>query len=123
MKFLIDANSPRALCALLSAMGHDAIHALDLQMGAAPDTEIAALAKRESRCLITRDFDFSDIRSYPPGQYSGLVVLDLPDTATAATICAMMKPVFEDHSIINGLAGRLAIVAFGRVRFRPALVS
>jgi len=43
--------------------------------------DIAVHAQTHQQVIITRDFDFADIRNYPPDQYSGMVVLDLPSHA------------------------------------------
>jgi predicted nuclease of predicted toxin-antitoxin system len=48
-------------------------------MGSADDGVIARHARENAFCLITRDKDFGDIRNYPPGDYGGIIVLDLPD--------------------------------------------
>jgi len=37
----------------------------------APDNTIADYARRNHLVLITRDFDFADIRNYPPWLYEG----------------------------------------------------
>lgn len=70
MKFLIDAQLPRRLAALLSASGHDAIHTLDLPNGnRTPDEEILVVAARDSRIVITKDSDFVTsflLRRLPP---------------------------------------------------------
>ena len=44
------------------------------------------MAQREQQCLVTGDFDFADIRDYPPQHYAGIVVLGIPLTATAIYI-------------------------------------
>lgn len=59
MKCIVDAHLPRRLARLLAEAGHDAIHTLDLPGGnATPDSEIVALAARDSRIVITKDADF-----------------------------------------------------------------
>src|SRR5687768_13515451 len=47
-----------------------------------PDDAIAAYAKSEQRALVTRDFDFADIRNYPPAEYPGIVVVQLSEDAS-----------------------------------------
>lgn len=42
----------------LAGEGHDAVHAADLGLQRAADTEIMARASREGRTLITADLDF-----------------------------------------------------------------
>lgn len=61
MNFLVDAQLPRRLCALLTAAGHDAIHTLDLPNGnRTADAEINAISVGEKRVVITKDSDFVD---------------------------------------------------------------
>ena len=69
MKFLLDANMPRSVIAVCKARGHDAIHVADQGIGSAPDDEIAAFARSGGQVLLTRDLDFSDIRTYPPQNF------------------------------------------------------
>ena len=53
MRFLNDANLPRSLKKLVSALGHEVEFARDIGMSAAPDSEIAAPAenRRSSQLL------------------------------------------------------------------------
>jgi hypothetical protein len=70
--------------------------------------------------LVTRDFDFADIRNYPPTEYAGIVVLDLPNDATAPQVVKALVAFAGSDEWLTQLAGRLAIVESWRVRFRPA---
>ena len=47
----------------------------DIGLRSAKDPQIAEYAQAEKLCLITGDYDFADIRNYPPDRYSGIVVL------------------------------------------------
>jgi predicted nuclease of predicted toxin-antitoxin system len=59
MKFMVDAQLPRRLAQELAAHGHDAVHTSDLPAANhTADNEIAALATRENRIVITKDNDF-----------------------------------------------------------------
>jgi hypothetical protein len=57
-------------------------------------------------------------RNYPPNQYPGIVVLQLPRTATSAYINQLLDGFLQQEEIVAQLPGRLAIVAPGRVRLR-----
>ena len=59
---------------LLRAAGHDALSVFDQFLAGRPDGRIALVCKQEDRALITLDTDFSDIRTYPPADYPGLLV-------------------------------------------------
>jgi predicted nuclease of predicted toxin-antitoxin system len=59
MKFLIDAQLPRRLALRLHALGHDALHTLDLPLAnRTPDDAINALSLLAHRIVITKDADF-----------------------------------------------------------------
>jgi predicted nuclease of predicted toxin-antitoxin system len=120
MRFLIDADLPRPTADLVRSMGHEASDVRDIGLGAAPDERIAAYAQSHSLCLLTGDFDFADIRDYPPGEYSGVVVFVLPDDANRDRILSLIKAFFEERAVLEKLPGRLAIAEPGRVRLRPA---
>jgi hypothetical protein len=69
MRFLIDANMPRSIVALVESLGHEVKFARDVGLAAAPDHEIAARAQATGAALLTRDLDFADVRRYPPSLY------------------------------------------------------
>jgi len=59
MKFLVDAQLPRRLSLRLCALGHDAMHTLDLPLGnRTPDRVIERLSMSGERVVITKDADF-----------------------------------------------------------------
>jgi len=95
----------------------------DIAMGGSTDADIAAYARENGICLATRDFDFADVRNYPPNKYAGLIVLDLPDKAVSADVCALLTKFLLLPNVEREMAGRLAIVRPERVRFRPKLDS
>jgi hypothetical protein len=74
MRFLVDASLPRSATALLQQMGHDAADVRDIGMGSVTDDVIAAHARRNRQTLVTRDFDFADIRNYRPADYAGTML-------------------------------------------------
>ncbi len=122
MRFLIDANLPRAVIAALERAGHQVEFARDVGLGSAPDEQIAARARASGAALLTRDMDFADVRRYPPDQYFGIVVVRLPDTAVALEIVHVLERFLLEPGFLEPLSGRLAIVEVDRVRFRPPLL-
>lgn len=83
MRFKLDENLPVELADLFHQAGHDAVTVLDQGLGGARDSDLAATCVRECQVIVTFDTNFSGIRTYPPGDYSGLVVFD--STAKRAT--------------------------------------
>jgi predicted nuclease of predicted toxin-antitoxin system len=118
MRFLIDADLPRSTAGTIRRRGHEAVDARDIGLGAAKDPQIAEYARLNRLCLITGDFDFADIRNYPPARYYGLVVLELPRNTTSRFIVDLIQRLLEKTEIVEGLPGRLAIVSPGRIRLR-----
>jgi predicted nuclease of predicted toxin-antitoxin system len=61
MKFLIDAQLPRRLAAVLRDYGHEALHTLDLpQQNRTPDTDVMRYANENVCIVTTKDADFVD---------------------------------------------------------------
>lgn len=91
MRFLVDASLPRSAVTLLREMGHGAVDVRDIGLRSAPGSCHRAHARPNQQTLITRDFDFADIRNYPPADYAGIIVLQLPDDATAERVVSCLK--------------------------------
>ncbi len=121
MRFLLDANMPRSAVESVRRLGHEGLDVRDIGLGGADDKQIAAHAKEHGLALITRDFDFSDVRNYTPTEFGGIIVLGLPDDAVAATVVKVLESFLSQPHLLSQLVGRLAIVESWRVRFRPAL--
>ena len=94
MKFKIDENLPVELAELLDRAGHEATTVAAQGLAGAPDRNIAEVCAFEGYALITLDTDFGDIRSYPPREYPGLVVLR-PRQQDKAHILAFIQPVIR----------------------------
>jgi predicted nuclease of predicted toxin-antitoxin system len=118
MHFLVDEDLPRSTVNLLRQHGHEATDIRDTGLRGAIDADIAVYVQRNGYCLLSGDMGFADIRNYPPGKYSGIVVLHLPAKATSSTILTLLKSLLVQTEIINQLKGKLAIVEAGRVRIR-----
>lgn len=58
MKFLIDMPLSPKLAVWLMQQGHDAVHALELGLARASDTEILERARRAQRMVVTADLDY-----------------------------------------------------------------
>ena len=121
MRFLLDANLPRSLAESIQILGHQCLDVRDIGFGTAEDKVIAAYARQHGLSIVTRDFDFSDTRNYPPEQFAGIVVLELPEDATAAMVIKVAESFISQPHLLSQLSGRLAIVELWRVRFRPPL--
>ncbi len=111
---------PRSAAILLRQRGHEALDVRDIGMRHAADEVIAAHAKDNQQALVARDFDFADILNYPPADYAGIVVIEMPDDATAPQVLKVLEAFLQREDWLARLPGRLVIVESWRVRFRPA---
>lgn len=101
-----------------AAEGHDAVHADDLGIRHEADPEIAKEARRLERCVITRDFDFADLRNYVPTQHRGIVVLAIPRHRGSAYMRFLLTKLFEHLRAGGAIDGKLLIVEADRIRTR-----
>ncbi|MCO6449277.1 MAG: DUF5615 family PIN-like protein [Caldilineales bacterium] len=116
MRFKVDENLPAEIAARLSEQGYDATTVLEQGLGGSADDEIASICQQEKRVLITLDVGFSDIRTYPPTQYPGIIVLrlTLQDKAHVLAVVENLLPILIDEP----LASTLWIVEEDRIRIR-----
>jgi predicted nuclease of predicted toxin-antitoxin system len=118
MKFKLDENLSPTLSDLFSAAGHEAHSVVAQRLGGKPDAQVADVCRQENRALISFDLDFANIRTYPPSQFSGLVVLRLSNQSHPAAEPAIrrMLAIMPD----TRLAGWLWIVEDHQIRIREA---
>jgi predicted nuclease of predicted toxin-antitoxin system len=88
--FKIDENLPKDVAELLRSHGFSVETVEAEGLGGADDNVLAAAIQREHRVLITLDLDFSDIRTYPPEHYSGIIVLR-PKAQDKVSIMALLR--------------------------------
>ncbi len=81
MRFKLDENLPVELAELFRLAGHNAVTVLDQDLGGVKAPALASECLREGRAIVTLDMDFSDIRTYPPSRYPGIVVFRLGSQA------------------------------------------
>ena len=116
MKFKLDENLPVELGALLRGVGHDAHSVLDEHLRGAADHSIAKVCQDEQRILLTLDLDFANIKTYPPQNYDGIIVLRLArqDRDTVLAMMPRIVALLESEPISR----RLWIVDETRTRIR-----
>ena len=116
MQFKTDENLPREVADLLTTHGHDAVSVPEQQLAGQPDVKVTQVCQSELRALLALDLDFSDIRAYPPEDYSGIIVLR-PALQNITSLLRLMNRIIP----LLGqevLAGHLWIVDDTKVRIR-----
>src|SRR5205085_2345546 len=105
VRFKADENLPNSAIELLRDAGHEVKTVLDEQLGGHSDTEVFAAATNERRTFITLDKDFADIRTYPPAQSAGIMVVRGRDQRLETILAAInrVKPILELENITGSL--------------------
>lgn len=75
VRLKIDENLPGEIAELLHSHGYDALTVGDQGWKGIADDELWGRVQGEGRWLVTADKEFADLRRYPPGGHSGLVLL------------------------------------------------
>ena len=116
MRFKVDENLPVQFAEALVSAGHDAMTVLDKGLNGAPENTVFEACQIEERALMSLDLDFSDIRRYPPGNSSGILVFRTrsQDRDHLLGILQEILPLLEDEH----LARSLWIVEEDRIRIR-----
>ena len=116
MKLLVDANLSFRVAAGLRAAGHDATHLRELEMESSSDAAVLALARDETRVLITADADFGRLLALGRMSQPSVVLLRPAPrrNAEAEQVLIALIPVLE-----GALAdGSLVVVEPSRIRVR-----
>ena len=66
MRFLIDANLPKALSHWINAKGHSCEHVLDLNLAQAKDSILWQRATETAAIIVSKDEDFADLARRSP---------------------------------------------------------
>lgn len=100
----------------LRGAGHEAVTVDDQRLVGANDWHLSEVCKTEGRVFVTLDLDFADIRTYPPNEYPGLIVLRLgrQDKLHVLDVFRrMLKTIVQEP-----LDSRLWVVEENRIRIR-----
>ena len=116
MKFKLDENLPIEAAALIQAGGHEVATVFQEGLAGEDDALLAERIRTERRVLLTLDSDFGDIRLYPPGRYSGIIVLRLKnqDKPSVLALVERVRRLLSPQQ----LERCLWIVEPGRIRIR-----
>jgi predicted nuclease of predicted toxin-antitoxin system len=116
MQFKLDENLHEDCAELLRRQGHDVHSIFDEGLQGSDDGSIAEVCQRESRVLLTLDTDFANVLEFPPGDYSGIVLLRLSRQSRMAVLRVLERlvPLFESEAVDR----RLWIVSESQVRIR-----
>ncbi|HLR26631.1 MAG TPA: DUF5615 family PIN-like protein [Fodinibius sp.] len=107
MRVLVDAQLPKRLAHLFSALDIDAKHTLELpKQNATPDQEIIDIADHEDRIVVSKDGDFLD-NYILQGQPKKLLIVSTGNVNNNDLIrlfeqnIETIKSLFEDNAVVE----------------------
>ena len=112
----IDENLPKEARDVLLRAGIDAVDVHEQRLGWALDPAIAAVCRVGRRAPVTLDAGFANIRTYPPEEHAGLIVLRLKSQDKSAML-ALIERLGAVLSDVDPM-GRLLIVRESGIRIR-----
>lgn len=116
MKFKIDENLPTEIAVDLRALGHDAMTVYEEGLAGTKDIHLLPQVRDEGRAFITMDKGIADVRTYPPNQYPGLVLLRPADTGRGEVLAFARRHL--SSWIDLPLQGRLLVITDRGIRTR-----
>jgi predicted nuclease of predicted toxin-antitoxin system len=116
LRLLLDMNLSLRLAAELQAEGYDCVHVVERGAGAASDTDIAAIARQERRCLVTADLDFADLAALSRSIDPSVLILRLRDTRPALMLARITVALSRCTEPLT--SGAIVIVEEHRLRVR-----
>jgi predicted nuclease of predicted toxin-antitoxin system len=116
MRFKLDENLPADAAILLRDSGHDAMTVLEQGLGGAPDAAVMERCRREKRALVTLDVGLGDIRTYPPSDGPGCLVIRLARLDQNGVLDAIRRilPLLKTRTV----TGTIWVIDEWRVRIR-----
>ncbi len=119
LRFFADHCVPRAILLPLRNAGHEVLRVKDFIPPDSPDQTVIAKAQELNALLLTLNGDFSDIVSYPPRNFQGIIALQVKNhPEVIPQIMAQLMSYLSMHPDQNEYQSRLFIVEAHRIRIR-----
>jgi predicted nuclease of predicted toxin-antitoxin system len=117
----LDENLGRSHVELLRNAGHEADRVHDQGLSGASDGTVWERVCAEGRFFITLDLDFADVRRYPPGSHSGILLLRSRSRSRPAVLQILQRVLSERQ--MENLSGCLAVAdeTHSRIRRPPRI--
>lgn len=112
LRFIVDENVRREVAEFLISEKHDVIR----PPAGSLDEDVAEIARKEARILLTHDLDFANIFQYPPESYAGIIVIRILPPLVKTIIFALAQLLKTLRS--REFSGKLIILGAGGFRIR-----
>lgn len=103
----------------LRKANHEVLYLRDVLSVESADTVVIAKAQELAAILLSLNGDFADIVTYPPGNYRGIIALQLRNhPETLPQLLARLISFLNQHSDMAEYRGKLLVVEADRIRIR-----
>ena len=109
LQFLLDANISPETAIFLRSFGFEVKSLIEAGLGGINDAEVAKIAEREKRVIITFDLDFGEMYFFASKKKFGVIVLRLDDQRVE-TVNAVLKRFFETGRTVLTRRSRKLII-------------
>ena len=116
MQIKVDEDLPKIVVTLFREKGYQAASVVEQDMAGWKDAELWQVVQAEKRFLITADKGFADIRTFPPGTHSGVLLLR-PDQDGIRPMIELVEKVLRNYEI-DALIETTTVVTPRGVRVR-----
>lgn len=116
LKIKIDEDLPKAVAESIRRAVSDTLTVTDEGLSGILDPQLWETVQKEGRFLISGDKAFANIRQYPPGTHTGVLLLR-PNENGVLQMRDLIRDVLELGNLEN-LAGCVAVATPGRLRIR-----
>ena len=116
MQFKVYENLPAEVVDDLRAAGHEAETVTGQGLRGVDDPSLLAHVQREGRVLLTMDKGIADIRTFPPEQYAGIILLRPQSTGRRYVLRFVRRHLAT--LLQTELGGHLLIVSEAGIRIR-----
>ena len=116
MKFLVDMPVTPLTVTHLRAIGHDAVHAHEIGLARAADTQLLDVARREERVIVTADLDYPRLLALHQATRPG-IILFRGGAYSDAEMLGLLDRVLTQTPALD-LEGSIVVVDRRRIRRR-----
>jgi predicted nuclease of predicted toxin-antitoxin system len=116
LKFLVDMPVTPLAVTHLRAIGHDAVHAHEIALGRASDTQLLDAARRDGRVIVTADLDYPRLLALHQASRPG-IILFRGGAYSDAEMLGLLDRVLT-HTPALDFEGSIVVVDRRRIRRR-----
>lgn len=119
LRFLLDHCVASSVRLSLTEAGFEVIRLGDVMPADSPDANVIAKAQELDAILVSNNGDFSDLVTYPPSQYGGIVALQIHNQPRILSVVVQrLIDYCREHPDREHYQGKLLLIEAHRIRRR-----